>query len=207
MSDEVVSLTESGEDSFPLSMDYFRARFAEFNQCLQALDESYQAGLAVYFATDPPPEGIYNLLMDYESKRSQLKATAQALNTGAAIVNTFGGNVSPINIPATLGALPALVVPAIVFAAVASVANYIAYAKGFTAGMLQQITVVKALPESASKPEIVSAMQNAYEAQKKVSDNALANLIGSAGSFFNSLSLPTILLIAGVGFYAWRKLR
>lgn len=209
MSGGVVTLGDAGDDASydgavydsPVSLDYFRQRFAEFQQVMQAMDESYRAGIAAYFASDPPDENLYALLMEYESKAADLKATAEAMNTGASIVNAMGGRMPVLSIPATLGALPVLLMSAAVTWALSRVSGWIDYARGYTAGMADALALVRSMPANASKPEIEAALSQAHEAAVKVSDNALTRAVSQIGS---ASGIASIVIIGGLAFLAWR---
>lgn len=198
-------LSYTGEDATqPVSMAYFRARFAEFQSVMTAMDQAYQAGVAAYFASDPPDEALYNLLLDYERKAADLKATAEAMNAGAQIVNAAGGRLPVLSIPATLGALPVLAMSAVVTWALSRVAGWIDYARGYTAGMADALALVRAMPSNASKPEIEAALSQAHQAARAVSDNALSRAVANIGT---ASGVANLILIGGLAFLAWRAFR
>lgn len=185
----------------PFSMDYFRAKYLEFQQALTAGDRAYQAGVAAYFATDPPDAGLYDLLMEYESKAGEYKSTAESLNLGAQIVNSMGGRLPALSIPSSLGALPALALPIGVILAVSSAVGAVAYMVGFTAGMQAQLERVKAMPENATKPEIVAALTEAVAARQQMGLNPLSGISGVLGGY---VGLVKIVIIGGLAWMAWR---
>jgi len=176
----------------PLSLDYFRAKFGEFQACMNAADQAYQAGLVV--SQIAPSEEIDALLTDYESRSVGLKGTAEAMNAGAAVVNAMGGRMPVLSIPQTLG-LPPLIVPAAVVAAVAAAAAYVSWSLGYVSAMTRAIEVVNDSSASAeAKAEIARQLQRSRDAAR----------IGS-GTSFGMFAGPVKLIAIGIlGFLAWR---
>jgi hypothetical protein len=162
--------------STPLSLDYFRTKFGEFQQCMNAADQAYQAGLVV--SQIAPSDEIDALLTDYESRSVGLKTTAEAMNAGAAIVNAMGGRLPVLSIPQTLG-LPPLVVPAAVVAAVAAAAAYVSWSLGYVQAMTRAIEVVNNSTASAeAKAEITRQLQRSRDAARIGSGTSLALFSG-----------------------------
>lgn len=186
----------------PVSMDYFRARYLEFQQAMTAMDRAYQAGNAAYFASDPPDEGLYNLLIDYEQNASQVKAIAQTLSTAAAAVNALGGRLPGLSIPPSLGAVPMVAIGAAALVALASVSHWLAYSRGFSAGMVDQLERVRAMPSNAGKQEIEAALNQAVQARAE----SLQNPLGSLFDTFSAVpGIVKLAVVAGLGWLAWRS--
>jgi hypothetical protein len=158
-----------------LSADYYRTKLSEFQAVLNALDAGYQAAQQTYYIEGVDPaslEGLDDLMRDYESKRSTLRATAEALNFGAAAVNAAGGRMPSLSLPATLG-VPFLV-PAAFVAAVASAAALIVWGREWLKGLNVRLSRAQLLeaardPASGGSPEIAGALA----AQMARADDAL----------------------------------
>lgn len=189
----------------PVSMDYFRAKFLEFQQAMNAGDRAYQAGVAVYFATDPDSQEyaeLYALLIDYESRASEYKGIAESLNLGANVVNSLGGRLPVLSIPQSLGALPALVLPAGVLLALSAAVGAISYMVGFTAGMESTLRKIEAMPDNATKPEIVAAVREAVEARKQITLNPLSGIGATLGGV---AGLVKVAVVGFLGYMAWKS--
>jgi hypothetical protein len=107
--------SQMGDDSL-VSLDYFREKFREFQAMMNAADLSYKAALSALQSnalSDSDAAELADLVMQYESKRGTMKATAEAMNAAAATVNAMGGRMPSLSIPGTLGLLPALTLPAL----------------------------------------------------------------------------------------------
>lgn len=207
MSNHALTLGDAGNDDWyegeqstsPVSMDYARARYLEFQAVMNALDSTYNAMNALYFSVEPDPE-IYDWLMDYESKAGQIRALAQTLNAGAATINALGGRMPSLSIPSTLGALP-LVIGGALALALASVGAWIAYARGKVAGADAIIAKIETMPDNATKPEILTAANTVRQSMASISDNALSRLVGQIGEMGGFAKLA---FFGVIGFVAYR---
>lgn len=178
----------------PLSMDWFRQKFSQFQQAMNAADQAYQAGSVAFILTGD--EGIAQLLAEYDTKAGDVRAIATTLNEGAGIVNALGGRMPELSIPQTLGALPAFVLPAAVAAAAAAVAGWYAWAHGFASGMERAITVAK---DAGAGPDVVQALESeATRARQAVRLLDLSPLSTMGG-------WVKLAVVAGLGWLAWRS--
>jgi hypothetical protein len=175
-------------------MDYYRNKAREFQELIIALDRSYWAasgalGTGALDATTAA--ALEAALSDYESRRTTLRVTAEAINAGAAAINALGGRFPQLSIPGTLG-LPPLVAPAALVAAIGTAAALIVWGSQWMSGVndrLRRAQVIDAAtPEQRAR--IVEAMAD--------SDNAVSV---ASGSFLASLA-PTAKWIAiGIGAF------
>lgn len=194
---------EGVSDPVPLSMDFVRAKYLEFQAAMNSLDKTYQAMNAVYFNTDPPGEEIYNWLLDYETNAAQIRAIAHTLNVGASTINALGGRVPSLSIPATLGAVP-IVLGGALLIAVSSVAAWIAYARGKVAGADAIIAKIESQPENASKAVILDAARDVRQSMADISENSLSRLVSSIGDLGGTAKM---LFIAAMGYFAIRAIK
>lgn len=182
------------EATSPFAMDYYRRKAVEFQELIVALDRSYWAasgalGTGALDATTAA--ALEAALSDYESRRTALRVTAEAINAGAAAINALGGRFPSLSIPGTLG-LPPLVAPAALVAAIGTAAALIVWGSQWMSGVndrLRRAQVIDAAtPEQRAR--IVEAMAD--------SDNAVSV---ASGSFLASLA-PTAKWIAiGIGAF------
>jgi hypothetical protein len=182
------------EATSPFAMDYYRRKAVEFQELIVALDRSYWAasgalGTGALDATTAA--ALEAALSDYESRRTVLRVTAEAINAGAAAINALGGRFPSLSIPGTLG-LPPLVAPAALVAAIGTAAALIVWGSQWMSGVndrLRRAQVIDAAtPEQRAR--IVEAMAD--------SDNAVSV---ASGSFLASLA-PTAKWIAiGIGAF------
>lgn len=185
------SYTGATPGASPLSLDYYRAKYAEFQQVLTAMDRAYNAGVDLWAVTEDEPLAL--LLDEYEAKRGTVKATAEALNFAANAVNSAGGRFPVLSIPGSLGALPALLVPAGVLAAVAAI---IVWGRQFIAGLvayMQDAQALAAQDTPEKKAALAAALAKARAAQAEA-DTPLAS----------AANIVKWAAIAGAAFLAWR---
>lgn len=178
----------------PFSMDYYRRKAVEFQQVLDALDRSYWAAsgaLGTGALDDATATALEAALADYESRKGQLRLTAEAINAGAAAINSMGGRFPRLSIPGTLG-LPPLLAPAALVAAIGAAAALIAWGSQWIAGVNERLRRAQIIEGTspANRDAIVRAMAE--------SDNAV-NV--AEGSLLASLA-PTVKWVAiGIGAF------
>jgi hypothetical protein len=175
-------------------MDYYRRKAVEFQQVLDALDRSYWAAsgaLGTGALDDATATALEAALADYESRKGQLRLTAEAINAGAAAINSMGGRFPRLSIPGTLG-LPPLLAPAALVAAIGAAAALIAWGSQWIAGVNERLRRAQIIEGTspANRDAIVRAIAE--------SDNAV-NV--AEGSFLASLA-PTVKWVAiGIGAF------
>ena len=211
--DEITQAAQSAGLSIPnvpqpsasmLSSSYWQQKIADFQSTLSALDQGYQAAILAQNSPDAlqadPDLGAFldQWLSDFDSKRAAFRVTAEAINGGAALVNAVGGNFQPLNIPATLGIAPAIVVPIAWAAAFAVAATLIAWGVTALQGLNQRLARAQQLAVVANNPQASAALAQSFA----LSDNA-AQQASSTGF----ASIATFLkwgAIIGGGFLLWR---
>lgn len=178
----------------PFTLDYYRRKAVEFQQVLDALDRSYWAAsgaLGTGALDEATATALEAALADYESRKGSLRLTAEAINAGAAAINSMGGRFPRLSIPGTLG-LPPLLAPAAMVAAIGTAAALIAWGSQWIAGVNERLRRAQIIEGTSpvNRDAIVRAIAE--------SDNAV-NV--AEGSFLASLA-PTVKWIAiGIGAF------
>lgn len=175
----------------PLSLDYYRAKYAEFQQVLVAMDRAYNAGVDLWSVSED--ESLALILDEYEAKRATVKATAEALNFAANAVNSAGGRFPVLSIPGSLGALPALLVPAGVLAAVATIIVWGREFIGRLVNYIQDQQAIAAQDTPQKKAALAAALAQARAAQAEAETP-----LSSAASVIKWAA------IAAAAFFAWK---
>jgi hypothetical protein len=188
--------------SSPVSLDWFRGQLRQFQAALVTADEAYQAGSAAFVLTGD--EGIALQLAEYDSKAREIKSLAETLNQGAEMVNAMGGRMPVLSIPQTLGALPALVIPAVVVAAALGVGAWVSWARGFASGIVQGIDTARAAAIDANATaEVVAAIDS--ERAKAVRAQSTGFSLSSGLFSGTGWTLAKIAAIGGLAWLAWRS--
>lgn len=154
------SYTGEPLSSSPLSLDYYREKAREFQTTLNALDSAWLATVEAFQLpiNDQARRDLQQKLVEFESKKWSLRATAEAINLGAQAINSMGGRFPMLSLPQTLGIPFAL--PAAVVAAVATAATLIVWGRDWIAGTLaiqqQALAYAELDAPAGSAPEVVA---------------------------------------------------
>jgi hypothetical protein len=180
----------------PVSLDYFRSKVTEFQSTLQGLDVGYRAALNALdqgagALDDETYAGLQDLVTEFQSKRWTMKATAEAINAGAAVINAAGGRMPKLNIPGTLGLLPAI--PFAAIAAIGTAAALTVWGNTWLKGLNDRLKTAQLL-DAQSTPEARAALAVSI-AQ---SDAAIATAEASGFS-----TLAPMLKWAAISVGAW----
>lgn len=182
----------------PFSLDYYRNKAREFQDTLNALDAAQGAVyVALDAGVDPSTEGeLLASLQEFDAKKTILRATAEAINAGAAFVNSVGGRMPELSIPTTLGLGPLLPVAAI--AAIATAATLIVWGQSWIDGVNQRLATAQLL--DATDPDkrtaLAQSIATAQAAQRSASSTGLAAVA------------PIVKwgAIALIAFFGWKTL-
>ena len=166
---------ETGDSAF--SLQYYRNKAVEFGAVLTALDTAARAlELARGVTTDPVERGeIDSMLSEYDAKKFAFRTTAEAINAGAAAVNSFGGRFPVLPIPQGLGLAPLLPLAAV--AAIGTAAVLISWGRDWIAGVnsrLQTSVYLNAIEDPAQKAEAAQALALADQAQRTADSSPLS---------------------------------
>lgn len=180
-------------------MDYLRDKAREFQVMLNALDSAYAT--AVEALQSAPPEDIASdmqaWLDDFDAHRLQLKGTAEAINAGAALINSLGGRFPQLSVPGTLGLVPAIPAAAVAWVAAAA----LAYEFGKTALDTLRTIILRWQAYGNMTPEQRGA---AAVASTRVDDSIRAadtSLLGAASGAIKWAALVAL------GWLGWQALQ
>lgn len=172
---------DSGNSAF--SLDYYRDKAREFQETLNAIDITYNA-ITTLLASDISDElrnDLTQSLMEFDSKKSQFRLTAEAINAGAAIVNSLGGRFPVLSIPGNLGIFP-IAVPVAVIAAVGTAATLALWGSQWISGLNERLKL-QMLLDAQNTPEAKAALAKAIadtELALKQSESSIWSTLGSA---------------------------
>ena len=143
------------------SMDYYRSKITDFQSVLQAVDQGYraaQSALASGGLDATTADELQVMCDDYLSRRFTLKATAEAINAGAAAFNAMGGRLPSLSIPAGLGLAPAL--PFAAIAAIGTAAVLISWGRDWIRGVNDRLKTAQLLAAQESPEKAASLAQS-----------------------------------------------
>jgi hypothetical protein len=186
-----------------MSLDYWQQKAADFQSTLNALDSGWNAANIALnspdlLSADPTlADDLRVWLADFDSKKSALRLTAEAINGGAQMVNSLGGTFQKLNIPGTLGFAP-VALPLAAVGAFAVAATLIAWGVAALRGLNERLGRAQLL--GALPPDGAAALAQSMAA----SDSALAQAEGTSFS-----TIATYVKWGGIAlalFVAYRAL-
>jgi uncharacterized membrane protein len=184
------------------SVQYYRDQATKFQETLNAFDTALTSAENLLAAGDISPDlmrDLRQMLIDADSKKTQMRLTAEAINAAAAAINAAGGRFPEISVPSGLGFVPVLI-PAAALAAFAAIAGLTYFASQWIKGYNERLKREQLISSASggNRDAIVQAIAE--------SDNAVAAM-ESQGLFGGSSSIASIakwLAIAGMAYFAWR---
>lgn len=200
----VVYTGDEGDSAGALSAEYYRRKVVEFQTVLDALDQGANAVRAALWTEALPwdeQEALRAQLDEFEARRFTLRATAEAINAGAAAWNALGGRMPALSIPSGLGALP--VIPLALIGAVATAATLIVWGRAWLDGVnarLQQAALLEAIEDPEKRAEVAAAASAAASAAQLAESSPLSAIAGVA----KWVSIGAIVFLAVKAFSAWQ---
>lgn len=166
----IVDTGNTGSNTNYLSVDYYRSKVLEFQQTLVLMDETYNAlysVMDVVMQDDAAYDEWFGLLDALNSKRTQMKVVAEAINLASTGINATGVSFPKVTLPAGLQIAPVVGIAAAAAATAAAVA-LIVWAKQFWLTVRdalkrwQTLDAIKSLPE-ADRADALALLQSAEE--------------------------------------------
>ena len=162
-----------GYTAQPAELSYYQQKIIEFQNVLNGMDAAAQAAQsALWDDIDPKlSEDLQTYLDEFNSKKWEYKAAAEALNLAINGANMVGGEFPNITLPQTLGVVP-LVAYGVIAAAVATAAGLIVWGNTWLTGLNQRLrdqALIGAVTDPAKRDALIAAQvavdQAAVEAQ------------------------------------------
>lgn len=170
---------ETGESAF--SVQYYRDKAREFQEVLNQTDAAARAAQMVIDA-DVDIDLVQEMetsLREYQLKRGVLRGAAEAINMGAAAINSLGGRMPQLSIPTGLGFLPAI--PAAAAAAFVVAAGLVVWGAQWVSGVNERMRLALlsgSITDPAKRDALLSALGMAEAAQKAVEVSPLTSIAG-----------------------------
>lgn len=187
------------------SLSYYRDKANQFQSLLNALD-SARSGVIDLLSSSASAkldvdtaEYLSDWLDEFDNKRSQLLTTAEAVNAGAALINSLGGRMPQISIPGVLGS-PALAIPAAAIAWVAAAAMLTTWGYMAITGLNQRLAAAQLL-DAQTTPE-----EKAELAKSQLRINNATQLI-NANPWSSIGELVKWGAILALGFIGWKAFK
>lgn len=191
---------ETGSSVF--SMQYYRNKALQFQDVLFQLDKVAQSAQAVVDA-DASPEltaDLADMLAGFDAKKVTFRATAEAINLGAASINAMGGRMPEMQVPTGLGVVP-LVVPAAMIAAIGVAAALITWGVSWIAGVRERLLRAQTLNEIADpelRGQVAAELVRVDAAAAATNESSLSSVAGI-------VKWGVIGVLAWMAWQAWEQ--
>lgn len=187
---------ETGESAF--SMQYYRNKAAEFQNVMNALDSAANSARTVLAlgVDEETSARLQELLNDFDNRKFLFRTTAEAINAGAAVVNSMGGRFPELSIPTGLGLLPAIPLAAI--AAIATAATLIVWGRNWIAS-LQLSSVLDKITDPDKRAVAAAAVAQSLAAAQVAESSPLSSVATIA-------KWGAIAVLAYFGFRAYQSM-
>ena len=188
----------------PTAISYYQQKINEFQNLLNSMDAAAQAAQsALWDDIDPKlSEDLQAYLDEFDGKKWEYKAAAEALNLAINGANLVGGEFTPLAIPTTLGVIP-LVTAGVIAAAVATAAALIVWGNTWLQGLNQRLRD-KELIASVSDPAKRDALIAAQVAVDQAAVEANASPLSSISNIVKWLAIGAVAYFA---FSAYKQVR
>ena len=188
----------------PVALSYYQQKIVEFQNLLNGMDAAAQAAQsALWDDIDPQlSKDLQTYLDDFDSKKWEFRAAAEALNLAINGANLVGGDFPNITIPQTLGVVP-LVAAGVIAAAVATAAALIVWGNTWLQGLNQRLRD-KELIASVSDPAKRDQLITAQVAVEQAAVEASASPLSSISNIVKWLAIGAVAYFA---FSAYKQVR
>lgn len=188
----------------PLSLNYYQQKIVEFQNLLNGMDRAYNAASDLYLNNVDTPLGndLKNYLDDFDSKKWEFRAAAEALNLAVNGANFMGGNFQNITVPSTLGVVP-LVAAGVIAAAVATAAALIVWGNTWLQGLNQRLRDQELLAQVTDPAKRDAIIQTQMEVEQAAAE-ASASPLSSISNIVKWLAIGAVAYFA---FSAYKQVR
>lgn len=195
---------DGGSSASMLNLDYYRDIATRFQVTLNQLDQGLRAAYIAEAANVNPQvtADMRRYIQQIEAKRGTLKATAAAINAGAAIINAAGGRFPVLSVPSGLAAAP-LILPAATIAALAGAVALITWGAQIVSGINERLLYAKKI-EGLNPAQRADILQASAQAEK--ADSFLA-AFKPFGGFAGIIKWGGLALAAFVAYRAFQSSR
>jgi hypothetical protein len=188
----------------PTAISYYQQKINEFQNLLNGMDAAARAAQSALWEDIDPKlsEDLQAYLDEFDGKKWEYKAAAEALNLAINGANLVGGEFTPLALPQTLGVIP-LVTAGVIAAAVATAAALIVWGNTWLTGLNQRLRD-KELIASVSDPAKRDALIAAQVAVDQAQAEAQASPLSSISNIVKWLAIGAMAYFA---FSAYKQVR
>lgn len=188
----------------PVSLSYYQQKIVEFQNLLNGMDAAARAAQsALWDDIDPTlSKDLQDYLDDFDSKKWEFRAAAEALNLAVNGANLVGGDFQNITVPNTLGLVP-LVAAGVIAAAVATAAALIVWGNTWLQGLNQRLRdkeLLASVTDPVKRDKLIQTQMEVEAAAVEASASPLS-------SISNIVKWLAIGAVAYFAFNAYKQVR
>jgi hypothetical protein len=205
----MLGAAEAGGSGFtatnaPVALSYYQQKIVEFQNLLNGMDAAaHAAQSALWDDIDPKLSAdLQAYLDDFDSKKWEFKAAAEALNLAINGANLVGGDFPNITVPSTLGVVP-LVAAGVIAAAVATAAALIVWGNTWLQGLNQRLRdqeLINSVTDPAKRDKLIQTQLEVDAAAAEANASPLS-------SISNIVKWLAIGAVAYFAFSAYKQVR
>jgi hypothetical protein len=188
----------------PVALSYYQQKIVEFQNLLNGMDAAAQAAQsALWDDIDPKLSAdLQTYLDEFDSKKWEFKAAAEALNLAINGANLVGGDFQSITIPQTLGVVP-LVAAGVIAAAVATAAALIVWGNTWLQGLNQRLRDQELIAQVSDPAKRDALIKTQLEVEAAAAE-ANASPLSSISNIVKWLAIGAVAYFA---FSAYKQVR
>jgi len=188
----------------PVALSYYQQKIVEFQNLLNGMDAAAQAAQsALWDDIDPQlSKDLQAYLDDFDSKKWEFRAAAEALNLAINGANLVGGDFQNITVPSTLGVVP-LVAAGVIAAAVATAAALIVWGNTWLQGLNQRLRdqeLITSVTDPVKRDKLIQTQLEVDAAAAEANASPLS-------SISNIVKWLAIGAVAYFAFSAYKQVR
>jgi hypothetical protein len=188
----------------PVSLSYYQQKIVEFQNLLNGMDRAYTAANDLYWENVDPAlaDDLKKYLDDFDSKKWEFRAAAEALNLAVNGANLVGADFPSITVPSTLGVVP-LVAAGVIAAAVATAAALIVWGNTWLQGLNQRLRDQELLSQVSDPAKKDALIKTQLEVEAAAAE-ANASPLSSISNIVKWLAIGAVAYFA---FNAYKQVR
>ena len=188
----------------PLTLSYYQQKIVEFQNILNGMDAAARAAQSALLDDIDPKlsADLQTYLDDFDSKKWEFRAAAEALNLAVNGANLLGADFPNVTVPSTLGVVP-LVAAGVIAAAVATAAALIVWGNTWLQGLNQRIRDQELLAQVTDPAKKDALIKTQLEVEAAAAE-ANASPLSSISNIVKWLAIGAVAYFA---FSAYKQVR
>lgn len=188
----------------PVTLSYYQQKIVEFQNLLNGMDTAAKAAQsALWDDIDPKLSAdLQAYLDDFDSKKWEFRAAAEALNLAVNGANLVGADFPNVTVPQTLGVVP-LVAAGVIAAAVATAAALIVWGNTWLQGLNQRLRdqeLIASVTDPVKRDKLIQTQMEVDQAAAEANASPLS-------SISNIVKWLAIGAVAYFAFSAYKQVR